>query len=269
MSRFISDVKNTPSGHANPSVAVITFCSRPIETISRNIISVRNQTGDFSLFHYLFVHPNDYGAYKKKFESGRIVIKQQDEIDSDYMPRKIALLRQQSLYQVDTDYICFLDDDNIMIENHISSLISLLKATKTDCVHSLRKLIHMSGMPFRGNYYPWHNISKIADKMYQTCIKHRIIRKGSSVCYDGFETEGLVKPLPPIATIDMNEWFFKADFIKNVGFPTVFSNIDKQNLTGEDDLLTRFLLSRGKTIPSTNLPTIVYRIGGMSSFDND
>lgn len=48
-------------------------------------------------------------------------------------------------FLLNTDYVCYLDEDNWLDDNHVESLVSLATAKNLDWAYSLRKIVRQSG----------------------------------------------------------------------------------------------------------------------------
>ena len=126
----------------NPLVTIITATTGS-EFLTKNIDSVLNQT--YQNFQHLVVV--DGPGHLKKEQFAKIHHKQLDIIELPYPTGEDNFLCHRiyggSTFFAKGDFICFLDEDNWMDPDHISSLLNLT-STSTSTYHwaySLRKIV--------------------------------------------------------------------------------------------------------------------------------
>lgn len=175
---------------------------------------------------------------------------------------RMARLRQDALTTVREPYVCFLDDDNEYLPEHLASLIELISASGLEAAHSWRVLLEPDGAPFDGLRYPWHHDPVIAKRLHAWCIQHGVIEPGSPVVRD--------MPIDDsndsnVATVDMNEWLFRTDCIRRIGFETCFTPSEIADSVGEDDKLLARMLAASVRFGCSQRATVRYRLGGISN----
>jgi hypothetical protein len=65
--------------------------------------------------------------------------------------------------------------------------------------------------------------------------------------------------------VDMSEWLFETEFIREVGFVKDYNAEDRESSRAEDSKLLDEIVARHLAIPSTSKPTLRYYMGGYSN----
>jgi hypothetical protein len=184
-----------------------------------------------------------------------------EPFDGASSPR-LARLRDAALRHVKEEFVGFLDDDNAIEQEHIASLYALIKQRRLDAAHSWRSVLNADGSPFLFYRYPWHNDVDIATRMYRLCVAHGTIVPGDPVMRDG------IRAAPgdgAEASVDMNEWLFRTEQLRRIGFDLEFSQSDMRHRIGEDDKLYCRILADGLRFACSERPTVRYYLGGVSN----
>jgi GT2 family glycosyltransferase len=176
---------------------------------------------------------------------------------------RMAMLRRYSLSFVREKYVCFLDDDNEMESGHLLSLMAIIEQQQVAAAYSWRTLLYADGSSFDGRSYPWHSNEKEAHKRWQWCLEAGVMVQGEPVMRDG--PVSVPDPMN-LATIDMNEWLFKTEALKQMGMDFDFSENDIINYVGEDDKLFARVRSLNLPIAGSGMATIRYYLGGVSNY---
>ena len=247
------------------TVAVVTFTVNRPELLALAAKSVQRQLAGLRCRHCLFVPENVDAVIPKDVKSTAQVITYPSRGLPDYIPQRMAVLRNMAMDYVKEEYTCFLDDDNEYNPVHLASLHNRMRSEYLPCAHSLRYLVWPDGRFYRGDFYPWHPDPDCAQEAYEVCVRTGVIRPGDPVVYDGDLAGTVHTHTNPYATVDMNEWLFSTDFLKSVGFDTEFTNTDIAGNIGEDDKLLARVRRLNVPIRSTGLPTVMYRLGGGSN----
>ena len=72
-----------------------------------------------------------------------------------------------------------------------------------------------------------------------------------------------------LATVDMNEWLFKAKELRQIGMDFYFIVCDIIDCVGEDDKLFARICSLGLPIAGSQMATIKYYLGGVSNYHSN
>ncbi|NMF63586.1 hypothetical protein DP113_09590 [Brasilonema octagenarum UFV-E1] len=246
-------------------IAVITFCfDRELELV-RCIKSVQAQQDAPPFVHYVFSERVE--ALKNVSEVAKVEklvhwVSISNPYHAEHSSPRMAKLRQAALEMIQEPYVCFLDDDNEILPNHLSSLFNVIEVQQLDAAYSWRVLVYPDGSPFTGDYYPWNPSQEIAESLYQWCLENGLLRPGDSIVYDGPRNSDDPRN---VATVDMNEWLFRTDSIRHLGFNPEFSQQELANQVGEDDKLLEKILQNDFRFECTQNATVRYYLGGVSN----
>ncbi|HEY2117093.1 MAG TPA: glycosyltransferase family A protein [Candidatus Angelobacter sp.] len=169
-------------------------------------------------------------------------------------PKRLAELRNEGVRLAGSRWIMFLDDDNQLEPNHLSSLVALARISRCQAVHSHAQLLWPDGTPYVDPILPW-GPRRSARKAYRNLCARGIFVPGSHIARDRASAE----------TVDTGEWLFSRSLLIQVPFPVHYTASDKSQRTTEDTKLLRRLLQRGVQIRCTELPTLKYYLGGYSN----
>jgi len=248
-----------------PSICVITFCVDRAAELSNCIRSVLGQTISLSIRHIILSERVDVlrqDPHLKDLRDMVVWYKLEGKPHTGHSSPRMARLRQYALSLVNEPFLCFLDDDNEFFPEHLMTLIETIEGGNLDAAYSWRKLCEIDGLPFTGDRYPWHPDPEVAVRLYDWCVKNGVITPGKAIVRDGpIEDPSLCN----IATVDMNEWLFRTDRLRSIGFITHFTSEEIANMTGEDDKLLARMKEAQFKFAGTQLPTIRYRLGGVSN----
>jgi glycosyltransferase involved in cell wall biosynthesis len=174
---------------------------------------------------------------------------------------RMARLRQRALNSVKEEFVAFLDDDNAITPDHFARLHACIEAG-ADAAYSWRRLELPDGRPFDGSWYPWHPDPDRSATLHAWCVASGMIVPGSDVVRDG----PIDNPhADNVATVDMNEWLFRTQALRRVGFECQFTPDEIANQVGEDDKLLARVRATGMRLGCSNSPTVLYRLGGVSN----
>lgn len=89
---------------------------------------------------------------------------------------------------VDQDYVLYLDEDNFIDKNHVSSMVSLIEENNLDWCHSLRKIVDENGSYIMnddceslGGYRPYTNYNHVDTSCY--CLTLDTARRFSGAIF--------------------------------------------------------------------------------------
>lgn len=176
-------------------------------------------------------------------------------------PRRLATLRTLGLEDVRTEWCGYLDDDNEFEVSHYSKLLSCLASSGSPAAHSWRSLWAHDGIPFiLTDIHPWCRDPNLAANLFIQYRNAGIYEAGSNIVRDrvvpGRRSESMV---------DMSEWLFETEFIREVGFVKDYNAEDRESSRAEDSKLLDEIVARHLAIPSTSKPTLRYYMGGYSN----
>ena len=160
-----------------------------------------------------------------------------------------------------TRWCSYLDDDNELEPSHFADLFHCLQASASPAAHSWRTLWERGGRPFLlANSHPWCRDPVHAATLFEQYHRAGIYQIASNIVRDrvvpGRRSESMV---------DMSEWLFETDFIREIGFVDTYNSEDWQTSRAEDSKLLDEIVARHLRIPSTERPTLRYHLGGYSN----
>ena len=126
------------------------------------------------------------------------------------------------------DYICYLDEDNILEPDHIQSLVDVLD-TDTEWAYSLRN----------------------------------IISNGEFVCRDDCESLGTHTNIMGETFCDVNTWMIRADVARKLA--PLWHRRARKDLPEVDRLITNTLLQHFPNVKSTGKYTLNYNTGNTAN----
>ncbi|NEN94791.1 MAG: glycosyltransferase family 2 protein [Moorea sp. SIO3I7] len=249
------------------TVAVITFCVDRDRELERCINSVRLQ--QVPTIHYVFserVNELKTSPVLKPIKDLVRWVAIEDVPYHEHSSPRMAKLRQSALEKIQEPFVCFLDDDNEFLPNHLSSLLHCIQEQQLDAAYSWRILLHPDGSLFEGDYYPWHADPKTASLLYKWCVDNEVIRLGDAVVYDGPRVSDDPRN---VATVDMNEWLFRTKSLLRIGFNAEFTQEELDNQVGEDDKILNKILNIDFRFACSQQATVKYYLGGVSNSDDN
>lgn len=176
-------------------------------------------------------------------------------------PRRVATLRTIGLAAVRTRWCSYLDDDNELQSTHYADLFTCVHQSPSPAAHSWRSLWERGGRPFLlANTHPWCRDTVRAVTLFEQYRRAGIYQIASNIVRDrvvpGRRSESMV---------DMSEWVFETDFIREIGFVDRYNSEDWQTSRAEDSKLLDEIVARHLPIPSSKSPTLRYYLGGYSN----
>ena len=217
----------------NRDVAIITATTGH-PNLKKCIESVANQQCDLSFIHVLVIDGNEYKekvnnillncSYNK---NNLHVIQLPEGCGKDKYNGHLIYAGFSYIYK--TKYICFLDNDNWFLQNHLNSLFNLCESKKLHWAYSLRQI-------------------------YDENINY--------ICDDNCESLGLLHPVwynGQKYLVDMNCYFIKREILLSV--TNVLNGKTRDpNKTEPDEALLQHLIKYYKNL-CTKLPTVAYMTG--------
>lgn len=251
--------------HNLPEVTVVIVSGGKRGSLAVALQSVRDQRfeGRVSILLVFDGHPTTHVNKLVKDEDIRKVVIELDSKES--IVERVANLRDMALRLVDSEYVCFLDDDNRWEPNHLESLCEKLTQSNIQAAHCWRRMEDENGRPWHGEYFPWlGRDSERERRIYRSCISLGLLERGSDVVKDSAAAvaEGL-----DCSMVDLGAWMFRTEFIKHFGIHRRYdSSYDVDNVgLGEDDVLLSRIKNASVPIACTKAATLKYRLGGFSN----
>ncbi len=246
------------------NIRVLTFSVDRPELLARCIRSVKAQVGAPVIRHSVL------SERAPSLRAHPVLAEVAGDVDwitipsepfvGDSSPR-MARLRHWALRSVGEELVAFLDDDNAITTDHFACLFACLEAG-VDAAYSWRRLENPDGTPFDGSRYPWHPDPLRAAQLHAWCVAAEVMEPGSDVVRDGPVDD---PHADNVATVDMNEWLFRTQALRQLGFECRFTAYEVANQVGEDDKLLALIRTAGLELRSSEAPTVLYRLGGVSN----
>lgn len=177
---------------------------------------------------------------------------------------RVTVLRSMSLKLVKTSLVCFLDDDNMWMPDHISSLVNTMRTSGVPAAHSWRRLIQEDGSDWIPNDFPWLARGAASRVLFETYVSNGVFSTQDSIVRD---VMSLVVGDADLGMIDLGEWLFEKSLLDIIGFDSTFTDAELAKRCGEDDKLLRRMREFAVPTVCTAKPTLIYRLGGFSNVD--
>ncbi|MEU1228951.1 glycosyltransferase family A protein [Streptomyces sp. NPDC005828] len=181
----------------------------------------------------------------------------------DYLPARLAHLRNFGISLADTPYVAHLDDDNAYAPDHLRSLVDLLERTPgAEVAHSWRRLLTHDGADYvPDGEDPWHPIPRQRAASYRSLAEQGVFVPGSSVVRDAMRViDGKL-----LSRVDTNELLIRRETHARIPFPTTYTVWQRILETTEDMALCQELLRHGVSTACSERPTVDYYMGGFSN----
>lgn len=177
-------------------------------------------------------------------------------------PGRLAKLRNQGVGLSNSQWVCFLDDDNEYMPDHIETLVKCALQSNCRAVHSHLQLLTKNGNLYLETRLPWSQDPIEGQLEYKKLRDRGVFQEGSNIVRDR------VDPLDvddPVRTVDTGEWLFERTLLLEYPFPEEYSDEDWVSMTTEDDKLMQLLVENRIKIACTGKPTLKYYLGGYSN----
>ena len=242
-------------------IAIITVTRERPLLLNRAIRSVVNQDCYCRINHYIiiddcretldFLYQNSLTTYC----NAQYLKRGPNETTG---PSRCAFCLNNGVSITSERWIAFLDDDNEIEYNHISSLLSCAEKVGTRAVHSYMKVFHSNGQPYLEKRNPWCSDPEESLQEYQWMLFKGVRSKNSNVFKDSIDPSDH-------SPVDLGEWLLRRDLLCEIPFVTQYSEDDLKIGRHEDDKFLDGLLSTGEPIACSCLPTLHYYLGGYST----
>ncbi|CAE7210056.1 unnamed protein product [Symbiodinium natans] len=152
---------------------------------------------------------------------------------------RCAALRMEAVRRhANTDFVAFLDDDNVLLPQHLTSLMSCADmAPAVDLAYSHRLMFHNDGHLFRGDFFPWAVNDELQSNGLKVMTQGGIMVEESPVVFDTHlwdESSGYS------GTVDTNEWLMRRSLLDSIPWPSDVTEREQQNGIFEDGKFLRW-----------------------------
>jgi hypothetical protein len=249
------------------SVTLIILAHGRSQRLIEALNSVSQQDCDFPLRVLLFGDNAPYVNEIARSFDGMLTI---DSLSIDgwiskpdkSLFERVARLRNMALNLVETPLVCFLDDDNIWEKQHVSSLVEAMHTSGAPVAHSWRRLIREDDSEWIPNDFPWLPSGPESKALFKIYLTHGVFNERESIVRDvaSLSVDGV-----DIGMVDLGEWMFDSILFELMSFDPIITQSDLAGRVGEDDKLLRRFHTFGIPIACSELPTLIYRLGGFSN----
>ncbi len=238
-------------------VTVITISRNRPFLLGRAIQSVKAQEVDAKVEHIVISDGSHETVEVAESLGVRGVLRERDPLfEQGSTSYHLARLRNYGLSLVDGGWVAFLDDDNVFESNHFQTLLDTARKAGEWVAHSYRKVLYMSGEPFDGSFWPWTN-DESRPRLTTQYQREGILTLGDSVVRDSASTSPCF--------VDMNTLLIHRGVFDAHSFREIYSAHDIATLQTEDVKLIESLRAANIKIVCSELPTVVYYLGGHSN----
>lgn len=239
-------------------VTVITVTRRRPELLQHAIDAVADQCCDHVAQHLILVDDcAETAEMLSRIRSDLVkfveIPRQEGQTTGVY---RLAELRDLGADLVTTPWLAYIDDDNEWEPTHVHDLLATAEKAGSKAVHSWRVMTYRDGRPYLRHAFPWAKDNATGQAEYWRRVRLGVVEPGSNVYRDGVRTE-----------VDGGEWMLATDLVRELRWKCLLEGDDWINRIGEDDKFTEKLLSAKVLVACTERPTLIYRLGGESTYD--
>jgi hypothetical protein len=186
------------------------------------------------------------------------------DLPQDYLPARLAYLRNVGISEAAGPYVAHLDDDNAYRPDHLASLVAALDAHEgAEAAYSWRRLLGADGDEFvPAGEDPWHPDRAARAESYERLRRAGIFEPGSPVVRDELRAGGRI-----YARVDTSEYLVRRSLHDRIPFPTRFSRWQRQLGLTEDMAFSHALVKQRVVVARSERPTLDYYMGGYSNVD--
>jgi glycosyltransferase involved in cell wall biosynthesis len=246
----------------NDTITVLTVTRQRPDLLQRAIHSVSQQEYDGKIQHLILIDGcmDTYAMLDLHHKPSEKLIwflrvRSPTELSG---PEHLAKLRNLMGRMAETQWICFLDDDNEYELNHLRQLVECANKTGSPAVHSWMQILNFDGTPYLKQRWPWCRNDEEGQRRYQELANKGIISAGSNVVKDGINNL-------PYRCVDTSEWLIDRKLFLNNQMSTHFSYEEWVNNKAEDDKLLMQLLAAKVPIVCNKVVSLKYYLGGYST----
>lgn len=243
----------------NEKITVITVTSNRVNLLERAIKSVKNQTINSKIHHFIYIDdcPKTLKYLEKHYLDDSSISwfyykRNENDISG---PALLARLRNDAVNRSNSEWLSYLDDDNEFESDHLEKLYEFATKNNYEAVHSHVKVFTRDKTPylFEEERWPWARTERSISK-YRFMLEMGLICKGSNIRKYQY---GIV--------IDTNVWLVKKEIWELCKISDDFSAADWKNNLAEDDKLMEAMLLKDIPVHCNNEATVIYYLGGYSN----
>ncbi|KOR33452.1 hypothetical protein TI05_00980 [Achromatium sp. WMS3] len=246
----------------NDTITVLTVTRQRPELLQRAIRSVNQQDYAGKVHHLILIDDcMDTYAMLTQYHSTNnnlsCFLRARSSIEASG-PEHLAKLRNLMGRMAETQWICFLDDDNEYESHHLRKLVECAHQTNSLAVHSWMQVFNFDGTPYLQQRWPWCRDEEEGKLRYRELASRGMIAPGSNVIKDGINNL-------PYRCVDTSEWLIDRELFLHNQMSTSFSYEEWVTNKAEDDKLQMQLLAAKVPIACNKVVSLKYYLGGYST----
>jgi glycosyltransferase involved in cell wall biosynthesis len=199
--------------------------------------------------------------------------KHYDKFNPIFIPSRLGFLRNVGISLANSDYICYLDDDNTFASDHVASLVATIESgpPRVDIAYSWRRLVLANGAPFTSREYLWTpeprlatSKSALSQHIFEELVAGGIRIPGDDVVRDAvIDSRGM-----KVYTVDTNELMVRRYVHDQIEFVVDFEWREIVGDYCDDYAFVKRCHEAGMCFKASKMPTINYTVGGVSNRAN-
>ena len=181
---------------------------------------------------------------------------------SEYLPARIARLRNFGLRCAVGKYVAHLDDDNWWSSEHLQTLCTILDGNPTlGFAHSWRIVVDEAGMPVPLSTYPWSTRFGNHDQIFSKFLAYGLVARGEPFLRDAVVSD----TGDEIFHVDTSELCIRTEVHQRFPFREQFTLRQVIEGCGEDRVICEEFHRAGIATRTSGMYTLFYRLGGYSN----
>lgn len=180
----------------------------------------------------------------------------------DYLPARLAQLRNLGVQLASAEHVAQLDDDNAFEPDHLRLLLDAIHGVAgAQAAYSWRRLFDGDDEPYiPAGHDPWRPQADADGTSFAALCQLGVLSPGSNVVRDRLDTAGAMLP-----RIDTGELLVTRSLHVRCPWPTRFSRGARRLGFTEDVAFAVALVRRGIRVAQSRQPTLRYYMGGYSN----
>jgi hypothetical protein len=185
-------------------------------------------------------------------------------LPADYLPARLASLRNLGTRLSGGEFVAQLDDDNVFRPGHLLSLVTALDARPdAEAAHSWRRVLNPDGTPFAfESEDPWHPVTDKRSASYRRLLSLGVFVDGSNEVRDTLVADGHV-----VARVDTSEYLVRRTLLERIPFPETYSRWRRKLGYTEDVAFSHELVKQKVVVVKSERATLDYYLGGYSNLN--
>jgi len=173
-------------------------------------------------------------------------------------PAHLAGLRNLMIRMATSEWVAFLDDDNVFAEEHIASLLACAEETGAAAVHSWMRMFDATGQPHTSARWPWSRDDAAGEAKYRIMAAKGVVTRDDNIVREAIDNY-------PARCVDTSAWLLRRSALGDTPMDPTFTLAEFEANKAEDDHLHAYILSQGLKVACTERATLRYALGGYST----